>query len=181
MSSDKQADAMDNVQVERKEGAATPAVKPSQADLERARRRRMLKGIAMGVPMVATITPGTALAAISSNNCLESSRQTVTGIFTDNARCRADVTDDSLKQRNTGSGTGYIVRDRSEFSGGNTAHSDGILTLPTAEVGSESSTDDCLLMVDGNGNPILTDGAFGTYNTDYLVSDSCWSSFDTQL
>ncbi|WP_041640712.1 hypothetical protein [Magnetococcus marinus] len=143
---------------------------------QRARRRKLIKGLALCAPMVVTLRPGAALAGGSNSpECFMEGDPKQTLNFGGNAfggnRCTSDATNDTAVNDNTWSG--YIVKDRSEFSG-DTSFMTG---------GTNIATDDCLVFVDGTGtvNNTATGDATGWGNdgAHYLVKSSCWSSLAT--
>ncbi|MBF0454168.1 MAG: hypothetical protein HQL72_05030 [Magnetococcales bacterium] len=139
-----------------------------------ARRRRLLKGLAAGVPAIVTLQSGAALAAASSNGaCIlaPSNKQTITETAT-GTRCAAGT--DAF----TSAGN-WAYQKESAFAGG------------SADALDNNADGDsyCLIYVDSTGtlapqntpaaNRWGADGsATGTPNTSYYaITSSCWASF----
>lgn len=138
-----------------------PSSQGSEADI--AARRRIIKGLA-GVPVIATLSSGTARAAASNLACItkEPSPTPVLNTPPDPDTPIYDCKDPGVTQEYLGSGVYY---DPSE-------------TYPAARLpktGDPGDGQDCVVFVDANGNT-GTDPFDGTTGLN-AVTPSCYTSF----
>jgi hypothetical protein len=145
---------------------------PSPEDLLRARRRKLLKGLATGVPAIITLQSGAALAASTSNSdCVVNgggANLTAVGGGVAVSRCVAPIAGNLNWQYETSGGASFTAG----FPGGG---GESCLVYMTPAGNKQGGTPWGGLN-NGGGNVNTTAGP-NTGATYYAVRASCWASF----